>query len=179
MVETENYYFIAPDNGLLSFIFNEDKTFRVFELTNERYFKHPMSNTFHGRDIFAPAAAYLSNGIKPDEFGNELKDFAIIAENKPRKISDTEIEAEIIHIDRFGNLISNLRKEDLPEDFTVLINGKKISKLQQFFAESKQKRTIYDIWKRGIFGNSGISRFGGKVIKCQNVPQKLFLEINQ
>ena len=59
-------------------------------------------------------------------------------ENKPRKVSENEIEAEIIHIDRFGNLITNLAQKDLPENFTLEINGKKIEKMQNFFAEAEK-----------------------------------------
>lgn len=136
LVETEDYFFIAPDNGLLSFIFDEATDFRVFELENEKFFKHPISRTFHGRDIFAPVAAHLSNGVKTNEFGNETQEFVRFEESKPRKVSDEEIEAEIIHIDRFGNLIINLTQNDLPENFTLEINGKKIEKMQNFFAET-------------------------------------------
>ncbi|MEO8073428.1 MAG: SAM-dependent chlorinase/fluorinase [Acidobacteriota bacterium] len=178
LVEIANYYFIAPDNGLLSFIFNEDKTFRVFELTNKKYFKHPTSDTFHGRDIFAPVAAHLSKGVKPDEFGNELKDFMSVGEIKPRKVSANKVEAEIIHIDRFGNLISNLKKEDLPDNFTVIINGKKISKMQQFFAESNKSELFM------ILGSAGfleIVAFQDSAAKLLNIklPQKCVIEKNQ
>ena len=178
LVETADYYFIAPDNGLLSFIFNEDKTFRVFELANEKYFKNPVSDTFHGRDIFAPAAAHLSNGVKSVEFGNELNAFVNFEEGKPRKISDNEIEAEIIHTDRFGNLISNLKKEDLPEDFTILINKTRISKIQRFFADENKSELFM------IMGSAGfleIAAFQDSAAKLLNVelPQRFILEKNQ
>ncbi len=178
LVETADYYFIAPDNGLLSFIFNTDRSFRVFEIVNKEYFKHPVSNTFHGRDIFAPAAAHLSNGVKPNEFGDEVEDFVSFKENKPRKFSDGEIEAEIIHIDRFGNLISNLRKKDLPDDFTIQINGKIISKLQQFFAESS-KGELFTIL--GSAGFLEIAAFQDSAAKLLNVKtsQKILLKKNQ
>ena len=178
LVETKDYYFIAPDNGLLSFIFNEDETFRVFELANEKYFKHPVSDTFHGRDIFTPAAAHLSNGVKPDEFGDELNVFVSFEESKPRRISDNKIEAEIIHTDRFGNLISNLKQEDLPEDFTVLINETRISKTQRFFADANKGKLFM------ILGSAGfleIAAFQDSAAKLLNIklPQKFLLEKNQ
>ena len=178
LVETADYYFIAPDNGLLSFIFNADKTFRVFELANKEYFKHPVSDTFHGRDIFAPAAAHLSNGVKSAEFGSELKDFARFAENKPRKISDDKIEAEIIHIDRFGNLISNLKMESLPDNFTVTINGKKISKVQRFFAESGKSELFMILGSAGFLEIAAFRDSAAKLLKV-NISQKFLLEKNQ
>lgn len=178
LVKTADHYFIAPDNGLLSFVFNGDKTFRVFELANEKYFKHPTSDTFHGRDIFAPIAAHLSNGVKPAEFGNELKDFISVEENKPRKFSANKIEAEIIHTDRFGNLISNLRKEDLPDDFAVTINGKKILKLQQFFAESNKGELFMILGSSGFLEIAAFQDSAAKLLKVV-ISQKLLLEKNQ
>jgi hypothetical protein len=136
LVETAGYYFIAPDNGLLGFIYNEEKNFKVCELTNEKFFAETVSRTFHGRDIFAPIAAHLSKGVSPAEFGAEIKDYIRLKTAAPVVISEREIEGEIVHVDRFGNLITNLRLFDLPEDgFTLEIGGKTINKLQTFFAE--------------------------------------------
>ncbi len=145
LVETEDFYFIAPDNGLLSFVFLESKELRIFEITNDDFFKHPVSRTFHGRDVFAPVAAHLAGGVKPGEFGNQIADYVSFAENAPRRISDDRIEAEIIHTDHFGNLILNVRKSDLPFEFAVEINGKNIRKQQTFFAEA-EKGELFMIW---------------------------------
>jgi S-adenosylmethionine hydrolase len=135
LVETEDYFFIAPDNGLLSFVV-EGGSPRIFELTNKKYFAANISSTFHGRDIFAPVAAHLSNGAQPNEFGARIEDLTRFEIAAPRNISDKTIEAEIIHIDRFGNLITNLKREDLPQKFSLEINGMKIDKLKTFYAES-------------------------------------------
>jgi S-adenosyl-L-methionine hydrolase (adenosine-forming) len=137
LVETEKYYFVAPDNGLLSFVFSEEKNFRVFELTNERFFRHPVSQTFHGRDVFAPVAAHLSMGISANEFGSEIKDFIRFEMPAPQKSSEHKLEGAIIHIDRFGNLITNFRREDVPEKFVLEVNGKRIEKHQKYYAEAK------------------------------------------
>lgn len=149
LVENKKYYFIAPDNGLLSFIFNKEESFKIFEITNETFFRHPVSKTFHGRDIFSPSAAHLSTGIEPKEFGNEIKDFDISKETKPEKISENETHGEIIYIDRFGNLITNLRSEDLPEDFISEIGGKRIETLKTYFAEAEKSEVFM------IFGGAG------------------------
>ena len=176
LVETENYYFIAPDNGLLSFIFNTEKHFRVYELTDERYFRHPVSGTFHGRDIFAPAAAHLSNGVPPNEFGAETRNFIRFEETKPRKIADDQIEAEIIHTDRFGNLITNLVKEDMPANFYIEINHKKIETLRNFFA-SAEKDEIFMI--TGSAGFLEIVAFQNSAAKMLNAVagQRFLLRI--
>ncbi len=149
LVETDNYYFIAPDNGLLSFIFRAGKVFRAFELTNEKYFRTAVSGTFDGRDVFAPAAAHLSNGVKPEEFGAELKNLVCFEETKPRRTAPDKIEAEIIHTDHFGNLITNLVKEDLPAKFHIEINDQTIDKLEIFFASAENHELFM------IFGSAG------------------------
>ena len=149
LVETADYYFIAPDNGLLSFIFNESNDFIVYEIKNEKFFNQPVSKTFHGRDIFAPCAAHLSKGVLPDEFGKVIFDFVVNTETKPRKIIDKIIEAEIIYADRFGNLITNLTEKDLPEKFYLEINNQKISKIQNYFSEAGTEEIFM------IFGSAG------------------------
>lgn len=149
LVETDDYFFIAPDNGLLSFVFNEIENFQVFELTNREFFAREISPTFHGRDVFAPVAAHLSGGVKPAEFGAKIEDFVRFEESRPRKISETEIEAEIIEIDRFGNLITNLKREDLQEKFTLRIGQTRIEKLREFFSEDRREEIFM------IFGSAG------------------------
>ena len=138
LVETEKYFFIAPDNGLLSFVFEKAENYKVFEISNEIFFRQPVSRTFHGRDIFAPCAAHLSRGVKPSKFGNEINDFVVLAKRNPKRISKNITEAEIIFVDRFGNLITNLKAEDLPDKFYLEINNQKIEKLRGFFAEAEQ-----------------------------------------
>jgi len=149
LVETENYCFIAPDNGLLSFVFDEEKHFSVFELTNEEFFASNVSRTFHGRDIFAPVAAHLSNGVQPKEFGAKIEDYICLKTAAPRVISEWKIEAEIIYTDRFGNLVTNLKQSDLPENFTLEIGGKTINRLQTFFSEAERGELFM------IFGSAG------------------------
>ncbi|MET0753587.1 MAG: SAM-dependent chlorinase/fluorinase, partial [Pyrinomonadaceae bacterium] len=122
-----------------------------------------ISRTFHGRDIFAPVAAHLSAGVKPNEFGREIEDFIQFETAKPKKISGGNIEAEIIHIDRFGNLVTNLRKKDLPEKFSIEINGKLIDRLQNFYVESKRGELFI------IFGSAGFL----EIAASQNSASKL------
>lgn len=177
LVETEKYFFIAPDNGLLSFIFNETNDFRVFEITNKEFFHNPVSNTFHGRDIFAPAAAHLSIGAKPEEFGKEISDFIKFAETKPRKINELQIEAEIIHTDHFGNLITNLKKENLPEKFVLKIGGKKIKKMQIYYAEA-EKSEVFMIFGSAEFLEIVAFQDSAKEILGAKVGDKIIVEMH-
>jgi len=168
LVETEDYYFIAPDNGLLSFIFEEKTNFRVFELTNKRFFASKISRTFHGRDIFAPVAAYLSKGVEPSELGAEIIDFVRFKFAKPRKISETETEAEIVHTDNFGNLVTNLRQSDLPENFVLEVNGKIIEKRQEFYAEAEKDEVFMILGSAGFLEIAVFQDSAEKILSVRN-----------
>lgn len=138
LVKTEDYCFVAPDNGLLSFVFDEASDARVIELTSEKFFSKNVSRTFHGRDIFAPVAAHLSNGVQAREFGAEIQDCVRLETSAPRAVSANRIEGSVIHIDRFGNLITNLTAEDLPEKFLLEVGARRqILKRREFYAEAK------------------------------------------
>ncbi|GAB6188890.1 S-adenosyl-l-methionine hydroxide adenosyltransferase family protein [Marinitoga arctica] len=106
-----NYYFIAPDNGLLTLVAEEYGIDKLVEISNEKYFfKKQYSTTFHGRDIFSPAAAYLSKGVPLEEFGPELDDINLFRYKKP-EIKNESIEGEIIFFDTFGNIQTNIPAE--------------------------------------------------------------------
>lgn len=149
LVEANDYFFVAPDNGLLGFVFDETEDFRVFELTNQKYFARTVSRTFHGRDVFAPVAAHLANGVKPAEFGAQITDFVRLKETRPKKVDDKTVEGAVIHVDRFGNLITNFRRENLPEKFYLQIKENRIEKLQTYFAEAEKSEVFM------IFGSAG------------------------
>jgi len=110
LVVTKQYYFLGPDNGLLSPIIEEEKSVKIFSITSEKYFLKPVSNTFHGRDIFAPVAAHLSKGLAPARFGKVQKDFVRLKIPRPT-VQDRHIIGEVIAIDRFGNLITNIEEK--------------------------------------------------------------------
>jgi S-adenosyl-L-methionine hydrolase (adenosine-forming) len=145
LVETEKYYFIAPDNGLLSLVLANETKYRSFALTNPKFFLSNISRTFHGRDVFAPVVAWLSTGISPNEFGEEIMDLIVDNSLIPNKLSANEIEGEIIHIDNFGNLITNFRREVLGDKFSIKINNTEISRHITFYAEAK-KDEIFTVW---------------------------------
>ncbi|MDQ3061765.1 MAG: SAM-dependent chlorinase/fluorinase [Acidobacteriota bacterium] len=174
LVETEKFSFIAPDNGLLSFVFDKEVNYRARELTNKKFFAAEVSRTFHGRDVFARVAAHLSKGINPNEFGAEIKDFIHIKTARPRKISEREIEADVIHIDHFGNLITNLKQTDLPENFTLKINGKIINKLQSFFAEAERSELFMILGSAGFLEIAAFQDSAEKLLNAQ-INQRVLL----
>jgi S-adenosyl-L-methionine hydrolase (adenosine-forming) len=165
-VAAEDYFFVAPDNGLLSFIFNEKKDFRVFELTERKYFLPEISQTFHGRDIFAPVAAHLSKGVKANEIGREINDFVRLEIPRPRETGG-RIEAEVIHIDRFGNLVTNLRSDDLPNRFVIKIKNRKIKRRVRFYAEAEPGEIFTIAGSSGFLEISVFSRSAQKILGAE------------
>lgn len=109
-ISTKEYLFVGPDNGVFSFIFRNNRDAVMFELVNETYFGKMVSQTFHGRDIFAPVAAHLSLGIPLSEIGKEIRGCHTIQLPQPR-VSEGILEGQVIHKDRFGNLITNVSYE--------------------------------------------------------------------
>ncbi|MBM7560112.1 SAM hydrolase/SAM-dependent halogenase family protein [Marinitoga litoralis] len=106
-----NFYFIAPDNGLLTLVAENYGVEKVVEISNEKYyFRKNYSTTFHGRDIFSPAAAYLSKGIPMEEFGEELDTLNLFRYKKAEIINDS-IEGEMVFFDTFGNIQTNIPVE--------------------------------------------------------------------
>ena len=112
LVELEGSYFIGPDNGVLSLVMEAKRPARIVHLSNPSYQLRPTSATFHGRDIFAPTAAYLSRGIAPEAFGETTDDFAKLIWPTVLK-TETAIRGEIVYIDGFGNLFTNIGANDL------------------------------------------------------------------
>src|SRR5215469_1790500 len=114
LVSGDNHYFVAPDNGVLSLIYERNSNVVVRHATAEHYYLQPVSNTFHGRDIFAPVAAWLSKGWQTASMGEEIQDYKKFALPRP-KAADGVTKGVVMRVDSFGNLITNFRTEDLPE----------------------------------------------------------------
>lgn len=119
LVKTEKYYFLAPDNGLLTYIINNEKIEKVISIENSRLFLKNVSSTFHGRDIFAPIGAYLSfNKLELKEFGPDLEQIKIFKEIKPVK-NDHFIKGQVVNIDKFGNIVTNIPSKFLENRSTA------------------------------------------------------------
>ncbi|HEY3304545.1 MAG TPA: SAM-dependent chlorinase/fluorinase [Candidatus Binatia bacterium] len=112
LIESEGRFFIGPDNGVLTFAVRENTVGTIMELANESYHLKPKSATFHGRDVFAPVAAHLSLGAAVHKLGSKLKTYTRLDWPEVMKTEDG-IQGEIIYIDNFGNLITNLSEQDL------------------------------------------------------------------
>jgi S-adenosylmethionine hydrolase len=124
LVVTDHHYFIGPDNGIFSQIYTLSETLTVIHITAEHYFLPHRSTTFHGRDIFAPAAAWLSKGINVSNFGEPVIDYINLKLPVPLMTKNNIIEGEVIYIDRFGNAITNIRTGKIDDLSRSNPNGK-------------------------------------------------------
>ena len=141
VAQTSKYIFVGPDNAVLSLALDREKTRRIHRLENRHYFRNGVSNTFHGRDVFAPVAAHISRGVPLSQFGPGTRDFVKLNLPKPRRTRKT-IEGEVVYIDRFGNAITNIHSEWLEnwpgESIQVTAGNLRILTLSRFYSETKQ-----------------------------------------
>ncbi len=148
LAATENYFFVGPDNGLFSYVFEDPAFLWVRELHTVEYFLEKVSSTFHGRDMFAPVAGYLSTGESPDKFGPLLLEPVTLDGVRAKVGPDGIISGEVVYIDSFGNLVTNIdtsvfwegeakAEEDGGRDFPVIeIGGAVIRGIGEFYQES-------------------------------------------
>jgi S-adenosylmethionine hydrolase len=138
LAEAAGQYFVAPDNGVLGLIFTRERH-RVRLLENSRYFRQPVSQTFHGRDIFAPAAAHLAAGVAPARFGRMLDDYIRPEFAQVIRSGEKTWIGRVLHIDRFGNIVTNFHARDFPDlesdRFTLTIGRVRVRALARNYAE--------------------------------------------
>lgn len=115
LVSADNQYFIAPDNGVLSLIYERDPNAVVRHANVEHYYLQPVSKTFHGRDVFAPIAAWLAKSGQTASMGEEITDYKKFTMPRP-KAADGAMKGVVMRVDNFGNLITNFREEDLSNE---------------------------------------------------------------
>jgi len=135
IVETRRGLYVGPDNGLLMLAAHKENITNVYSIDNPKYMMPKISNTFHGRDLFAPAAAHLSKGVKPSDFGQEIHDYVFPKFAKPY-LNNGILVGVVLHIDDFGNIISNISAEELDRygvrdgDFLIVTVGGKTLNIQ-------------------------------------------------
>jgi S-adenosylmethionine hydrolase len=113
LIESQKRFFLGPDNGIFSFVLADEKA-RARVLDQPRYCLPNPSSTFHGRDIFAPAAAHLALGVKPSQLGSRIQDPLRSSSLAPVRLSRRTFTGQVLHADRFGNLITNFTPEQFP-----------------------------------------------------------------
>jgi len=154
LVASDTQYLVAPDNGVLSSVYDQTEALYVWNIISEHYFRQPVSNTFHGRDVFAPVAAWLTKSWQTSAFGEQITDFVRFALPRP-KASGNVVKGIVLKVDQFGNLITNLRAEDVPAfaadggKFTIRAGSAAVTKLAPTFASGTNGEAI------GLIDSSG------------------------
>ena len=167
IVSANEQFFVGPDNGLFTYIYDREPSHRVFHVTAEKYFRPDPSSTFHGRDVFAPVAAAVSNGVKPRKFGPKITDAVRLPiPLEPERLKNGNVRARIIHIDRFGNCVTNITRDLVKPNASLVINRKTIREFQNFYGEGSEN-IPFAIW--GSAGFLEISVTGGSAASILKV----------
>jgi S-adenosylmethionine hydrolase len=167
LVEAAGQYFIGPDNGVLSMVYAREKH-RVRLIENDRYFRKPVSATFHGRDIFAPVAAHLAAGVAPWRIGKPIQDYLQPDFAKPRRSGDRAWIGRILKIDRFGNIVTNFHIGDFPDAPPTLTIGRhKIASLVRTYAEARPGELVLIVGSSGYLEVSVNQGSAAKKIGCE------------
>lgn len=181
IVQSKDYRFVAPDNGVLSMVYEREERVEVRHATAEHFFRKPVSNTFHGRDIFSPLAAWLSRGMEAEKFGNVINDYARFTSVRPKHENDALVKGVAIKVDKFGNVITNIAPADVPQifgqdppPFYIRINGHEITEIHESFAAGESSELF------AVVGSSGfieICTNRGSAAKALNVNRGVEVEV--
>jgi len=156
LVQAGRHFFVGPDNGVFSFIYEREERITVRHITAAHYFLQPVSRTFHGRDIFSPIAAWLTKGIEASKFGEPISDYQRIVSLNPTIESEKRARGMVLKADKFGNLITNFSialfpqfVQPQPPVFRLDIRGQQLTRLRQTFGEGAPGEVF------AIVGSSG------------------------
>lgn len=154
LVAGDTHYFVAPDNGVLSSVYDQSEALYAWNIVSEHYFRNPVSKTFHGRDIFAPVAAWMTKSWQTSAFGEPITDFVRFTIPKP-KVSGNTAKGIVLRVDYFGNLVTNFTPGDVPAlaaadgKFTIRAGNGAITKMVPTFANGAAGEAV------GVIGSSG------------------------
>jgi len=139
-VEAPGHTFVGPDNGVFGHVYERVGNFAVYQLADRSYFRKDVSTTFHGRDVFAPVAGALSRGVAAEGMGPRVEDFVRLPFARPVVRADGTLEGRVIHVDRFGNCVTNFTPQDIPQEsldrgLRMKVGGFEVRRLRRFFAD--------------------------------------------
>ena len=180
------HIFLAPDNGILSLLLKDKQTDLVFRVDNDDFFLEPVSNTFHGRDIFAPIGAQLSLGTSLDKLGSPIDASALIKLKLPQTqfTKDGVLEGAVIDIDRFGNLVTNLDWNSIKwhyskvknDQFQFVIGKHRIGGLSRTYNDVAENMPLALIGSRGFLEIS-INHGNAAMVFNATIDTPIFIEI--
>jgi S-adenosylmethionine hydrolase len=154
----DRHFFVAPDNGVLSLVYDREERISVRHVTAEHYFLQANSNTFHARDIFSPIAAYIAKGVDPTRFGEEITDYVRFAAPRPKPTDEHTLRGVVLKADRFGNLITNITPKDVPmlfeatpPPFKIIVGSKgQVTRICSNYAEGSPGEAFAIIGSMGF-----------------------------
>ena len=149
----DGFFFIGPDNGLFTLLY--DDAVRIYSIENRRYMRKEISSTFHGRDVFAPAAAYLASGVQLSMFGSVVQDPVRLPDLLPN-VMDNGLHGEVVRFDRFGNAITNISGTVI-QDFA---DGRPITITLRDMSFSTIHKSYYEGEVVSLIGSAGYLEFG-------------------
>jgi S-adenosylmethionine hydrolase len=138
-VQAGGQWFVGPDNGLFTGVYDDEPEWSALHLTSARFFRDAVSDTFHGRDVFAPVAAALASGAEPDDLGVPITDPVTLPGARVVR-EGGRVRGAVVHVDRFGNLITSLSRRDLGGDprpgFRLHLAGREVRGFHHFYSEA-------------------------------------------
>lgn len=169
IVEAGGHFFVGPDNGLFSMLYLEEEH-TVRHASDERFFRHPVSATFHGRDVFAPLAGHLACGVSPAELGSLIDDYMRLPIEKPVRTARRGWTGAVLKIDRFGNMITNFRADEFArvhqQPFEVLAGLQAIEKVEKNYASAAPGEIFFIEGSSGYFEIAASQASAAKLLGC-------------
>lgn len=159
LVVAGEQFFVGPDNGVFGYVYEREANHQVYHLNREQFFHSSVSATFHGRDVFAPVAGALAEGVGASELGQEIEDYVRLASPAPRPGADGNLSGEIIHIDRFGNCVTSLSKADVTPEMIargvrLAVGDREIKTFRRFYMEEADGSAQAELF--AIWGSAGL-----------------------
>lgn len=150
VVSTARYRFVGPDNGLFTLIYLREKVKQVISIESKRYWRETVAPTFHGRDVFGPAAAWLARGTEPEQLGPEVTDWHSLPLTLLQREASDRVGGVVLQIDRFGNVITSVHDRELrdlwghlPELVEFSAGGRRIGRRCRTYAEAPAGQLVY------------------------------------
>lgn len=180
LAEAGGHYFIAPDNGVLSMVFDAASP-KVREISNPKFMLRNLSRTFHGRDVFAPAGAHLAKGAKPATFGKVITDCVRVWLSKPAQTGKKQWRGSILKVDRFGNLITNFAAKDFARvkthPFELRAGNQRIHRLALNYAETSEGEPFVIVGSSGYLEVAANQSSAASLLGCSaGAPVELDLD---
>jgi len=176
VVDAGGYFFVGPDNGIFSYVYARESSARVYQITFQDFMRRPLSATFHGRDIFAPVAGVLSRGVALEELGQEVDHYIKFEIPKPEEtLEPGAIEGRIIHIDHFGNCVTNFTNRELnfnrvsQHPAVMTIGSWKIDQFCTHFEQATRKDELMaypgsaEYWEIALWRGRAVELLGAEV----------------